>query len=551
MNGLKEGALDGAVKRVVPPLEKLDSRRSLRSIPGVSVNHSVSHFSEYCRNTSIHGLRYVGEVGRPAAERFLWLMLFGLSLGVCSKLINNVWIKWDRSPVIVTFAESSTPVWQVPFPAVTICSETKSRQSVFNFTDAYNNEANLTEEEQRMYSDVSLVCDAHVYNKGDLFTNYSTVEFLKEVAPPFDEMMFIVKWKNRVVNASDLFKPLITEEGLCYSFNMLDAEDFFTEETIQRQEGNLQYGYPAHSWTLEDGYTADSGYDTYPERALGAGARNGMFVLLRAFSYDLDYICRGPVQGFKVLLHNPAEVPRVSLQYLRAPLSQEVVVAVKPNMMTTSDGLRSYSPHRRQCYFPYERHLRYFKVYTQQNCELECLTNFTLNRCSCVSFHMPRTEETPICGSGSTPCVQKSADELVEREVVKNIEATSGGAAALGRTDCDCLPACTVLNFDAETSQAHFDWANVFTAYGENFSEMPGVDMARVSIYFKDMQFITSRRSELYGITDFIANCGGLLGLFMGFSLLSLVEFIYFFTIRIGCTFASKRNAAKEMYSVS
>lgn len=51
-------------------------------------------------------------------------------------------------------------------------------------------------------------------------------------------------------------------------------------------------------------------------------------------------------------------------------------------------------------------------------------------------------------------------------------------------------------------------------------------------LFFKEDQFIALKRAELFGITDFIANCGGLLGLFMGVSLLSIVEIIYFCTIR-------------------
>lgn len=51
-------------------------------------------------------------------------------------MIHKVWRKWQDSPVIVSFAESSTPVWQVPFPAVTICSEAKSQNKLFNLTNA-------------------------------------------------------------------------------------------------------------------------------------------------------------------------------------------------------------------------------------------------------------------------------------------------------------------------------------------------------------------------------------------------------------------------------
>lgn len=49
----------------------------------------------------------------------------------------NIWDKWNNNPVIVSFAEKSTPVWQIPFPAVTVCPETKARQSVFNFTEMF------------------------------------------------------------------------------------------------------------------------------------------------------------------------------------------------------------------------------------------------------------------------------------------------------------------------------------------------------------------------------------------------------------------------------
>lgn len=42
-------------------------------------------------------------------------------------------------------------------------------------------------------------------------------------------------------------------------------------------------------------------------------------------------------------------------------------------------------------------------------------------------------------------------------------------------------------------------------------------------------------------MTDFAAACGGLLGLFMGISLLSIVEFVYYFPLRIFCSIRSKK----------
>lgn len=72
--------------------------------------------------------------------------------------------------------------------------------------------------------------------------------------------------------------------------------------------------------------------------------------------------------------------------------------------------------------------------------------------------------------------------------------------------------------------------------------------MTRIGIFFKEMQFITSERNELYGQTDFLANCGGLLGLFTGFSFLSIVEILYFLTLRLMC---NVRKYGRHYWSAS
>lgn len=56
--------------------------------------------------------------------------------------------------------------------------------------------------------------------------------------------------------------------------------------------------------------------------------------------------------------------------------------------------------------------------------------------------------------------------------------------------------------------------------------------MVLVRIFFKENQFIASKRSELFGLTDFLANVGGLLGLFLGISAIAVAELAYFVIIR-------------------
>lgn len=62
--------------------------------------------------------------------------------------------------------------------------------------------------------------------------------------------------------------------------------------------------------------------------------------------------------------------------------------------------------------------------------------------------------------------------ELLAREVESGIGRTAENDKNF--TDCDCLPACTSLVYNAETSQAEYNWQKVFQAYKVNFSELPG-----------------------------------------------------------------------------
>lgn len=176
------------------------------------------------------------------------------------------------------------------------------------------------------------------------------VETLRNVAPgSIPDILWVCKWRNIQFDAcSELFTEVLTDEGICYSFNILKAEEMFRNENIQSEYSYITTTNDSRSstdWTLESGYTGRD-VDPYPGRVAGAGKRAGLFILLRLYEYDLDYMCRGPVQGFKILLHTPGEIPAVSKQYFRVPLQQEVIVAVKPNMITTSEGLKHYEPSR-------------------------------------------------------------------------------------------------------------------------------------------------------------------------------------------------------------
>lgn len=158
-------------------------------------------------------------------------------------------------------------------------------------------------------------------------------------------------------------------------------------------------------YDTEKGYNTNAGVETHPKRALMSGADNSLTVFFNYYSADTDFICNNFLQGFrvhlflsflfsqfqkfKVLIHNPWDVPRLTKHYFRIPLGKVVVTAIEPEMVKTSKEVRKFAPEKRKCYMQNERPLKHFKNYSQPNCYLECLSNYTLEKCGCVQFFMP------------------------------------------------------------------------------------------------------------------------------------------------------------------
>lgn len=80
---------------------------------------------------------------RPVFERIFWICVFIVSIFFCGKSIYEAWHKWKSNPVIINFNQNPTFIWEIPFPAVTICPEIKTIKSIFNYTQFYHELLNM------------------------------------------------------------------------------------------------------------------------------------------------------------------------------------------------------------------------------------------------------------------------------------------------------------------------------------------------------------------------------------------------------------------------
>nr|XP_023028280.1 pickpocket protein 28-like [Leptinotarsa decemlineata] len=330
------------------------------------------YFRDYCDNSSMIGFKFLGEK-RSLGERILWFVIIAIAVGLSIYYILELYYKYEENPFIVNLATRESPIYTIPFPAVTICPVIKTQRFMFNFTKAvkkiWNNES-LTEDESIRTQYLSLLCDnIDTSYKEHLLQNETfTEDFfdqLHELKP--DTVFFLCNFMGKDFNCEDLFVPVILDDGVCYTFNMLNREDIFKKDVL----------------------------DDMKIREL-AGLFKGV--------YDI----------------NPT---------------------------------------------------------------------------------------------------------------------------------CNCMPLCTELSYDIETGRTFFPWKEKLKIFQLNQTyelNTSHYHFSKLSVFFNRDQFLTSQRNELYGPFDFLANFGGLLGLFTGFSLLSAVEILYYLSVRLFCNFLTDTNFSKN-----
>ena len=83
------------------------------------------------------------------------------------------------------------------------------------------------------------------------------IEILKQIAVPFDDMIDHCFWRHRYFDCSELFTEVFTEEGFCYTFNMLDRKELFRTDVIDSYFYSLYHKINFTESRYEEGNEAE------------------------------------------------------------------------------------------------------------------------------------------------------------------------------------------------------------------------------------------------------------------------------------------------------
>ncbi|KAI4503005.1 hypothetical protein M0802_002049 [Mischocyttarus mexicanus] len=480
---------------------------------------------QYCLNSTLHGLRYVGDSKLSIVERIFWIISFTAAVLTATYYIWFLYQKWVSSPIIISLSPETVSLNEFPFPAVTICNMNNVKKSGHSGFIGLNLKKYLKqfpecllkdkEEKEQYFLIVFCViflreniqekllledlCNSEnssvANNLRDEAVEWNAMRhFMINVSQSCNDMLYYCQWRGNQTECEKIFNPTMTDEGICCNFNSVNRNHLF-HDPRDWPDLNITFSFAGIDWNPEIGYNQEVPPDAIPWRPYGAGLYYGLTLVLDA--NIKEYYCSSTASaGFKMLLHSPVETPKIADFGFAVSPGKEVRVIVSPRISTASKNILTIPRRKRKCFFTTERNLRYYRTYTQRNCILECEANFTQKMCNCVQYYMPKSSNTTICGKKDDAC------------------ATTARRAM------------EVILYDDNQL---------------NFTEIE--NMAVVHIFFVESQFTKSMKNELFGFTEFLSSTGGLLGLFMGFSFLSFMEILYFLTLRLWCRLTENKNA--------
>ncbi|KAG5674049.1 hypothetical protein PVAND_004038 [Polypedilum vanderplanki] len=491
------------------PLIQFRAKKSTRVIPfneesmKAKENSVIKYFKKILQESSIHGFNHIGNSQKNIFERIIWSLLFLISM-ICTYLIvMQVYGKTNINSVSITMEGSLTKVEDIPFPAVTFQPNYFDYSKSFDLsrlmrifvskdfgTKMFNKISQFRTFTDLRKQVLAMICGGAVAKiiKYDFYNFSKSTAVYDDFRTYINEsrqfQWFISKyarwWEQNPLELAEI----MTKNGINYVFNMIEASKLLKLKKITK-DFNYSYGKEVN-------------YPVKTSAGLSKGASIGFQSLKSAM----------PCTKASFVIHSPYEFPTAN-EVVEIDPNLVYRILITPSIIKTDDDLRTLPVSFRKCYFEDERDLKFFKIYTQRNCEFECLSEAINKKCNCVPFYFIRSPKWQVCEYRRMKfCVEKF---LFERSIGNATE----------KFDCDCLPGCNSITYSYEifTTQAVHEH-NVAEFYAIHFG-------------FEDPEHYALIRYQEFKLVDFLSYVGGILGLFAGISVISFVEIAYFITFRL------------------
>ncbi|XP_060533923.1 sodium channel protein Nach-like [Cylas formicarius] len=429
---------------------------------------SDSLIRSFFSTTTFHGFKFLCAERLHWTERLFWVVCCAFSWFASVVLMNSAWYSFQNNAISFV-VETNYLDWDTEFPSVSVC-ETDNQKRMTEFTD-------------------KLFGDPHDYNLDEVVKEaaffkglfFFTLEICGPNSPP-DPNCF----KRTLSDYANELKSSCNE-----LFNRCAWNDVEFDCCLYFKELRTDLGY---CYVINNLQTKDrNGYRMVSNKKSGPGT------LRLEINGSTNVYVLGE-QEIPSLLTSPVDTIQASPN---TRLRRYFTVKDIENQPEVKD----LSIRQRKCRFPDENYLEVVPYYSYSGCLLQCKKTAQMEKCGCAHHLVPNTPIEKRCNITGLSCLNEHYREVT---VLKPAWSDRVGLV------CECLPSCTEIQL------------NVVRDYKESIAE----DYAVVELALERLPTERYKRNVVMGLLDLVVSMGSAAALFLGASLLSFVELLYYLLIR-------------------
>ncbi|XP_023701694.1 pickpocket protein 19 [Cryptotermes secundus] len=483
----------------------------------------------------------IGQKGTESKDLCIWIALCSIAVAGALYTSSNIWNRYQTSPTMTVLQSTNFPIENLPFPAITICNLHHVRwDKAILFQEKYLSDAdNLTVDAFfRLVSALSVVNFGDFDMIGTYFGNSTedaerladlNITFLMmEVISSCDEL-FVEQcwWRNLDYDCCSLFELQKTEYGFCYSFNS-ETSQYRRPRRGVPQEKCREGDQHCNQNKCSDDDPGCKKADIRPRRTSTAGMWSGLRTKVQTFPQHTPPLSAGEnAAGILVFVTSPYDLPLLGTDVTSGSTAQ---VSLSAQVTYTTPQVHDLCTERRGCIYENETEALGFP-YRHGNCIAQCHRHSTYLYCNCTPYFFPTEDvynyekpekDNPFFDDGQQGMVCKCQADCDRIEYTSEFYVTQGVIVSVTR-------------YMATVGTNH----TVPLYRGLSGAE----DQVLLDIHFKHPTVVLYRTDVVFGWLDLTVSLGGVAGLFIGFSLLSGVELIYYLTFRLYGLWRAERRS--------
>ncbi|XP_011351851.2 sodium channel protein Nach [Ooceraea biroi] len=462
-------------------------KASLRMITNLR-STLVEVYEEFSVKSTISGLKYT-TLAQTKFGRCFWAIILLSFLGFAISLAMCSYKRYQSTSINMVIINTQYPMSMIDLPAVTLCHGgivmmhklisflTSNPKRIFmprglTRADFENSSRYLRE---AIYPKNYFPDELDKLHQILSANRLTLLELFENVSANCSDFLLMCQLEGKTVPCSTLFEPVVTPNGICCAFNYENSQVSQRSNELLKRSNSARIG---------------------PHFILS--------LLMKSYSSEdrVASIMHG--DGVKVFVHERNVYSLLEVVEFMAPAGHESVAQLTGTKLTSASNCMT------GCADPGAEN-RY------QNCYMRCWKSAVWELCGCqIMSGVPMEHGRQACDLPHIPCLARAAPRA--NSILKQ------------EWQCDCLADCKSTVYGIAVATAPLNAAQ-YSPSPFHKEVLRHQNVTALHFTFAKQSTRLLQRRMMISSTYILSYVGGIFALFLGCSIISLIEILYYFCV--------------------